>query len=85
MTTIHDPINDDTWMDHALCQDVDPGVFFPERGQPTAPAKRICAACPVRAECLSYAVDRYMTHGIWGGTSERERRQIRADRRRAAA
>ena len=65
------------WMAEAKCVDADPELFFPQRGESTAPAKAICQACPVRAACLDYALSINERNGIWGGTSERERRQIR--------
>ena len=65
------------WMDDALCAQVDPDLWFPERGGPGSPAKRICARCPVREQCLDENL--METHGFWGGMSERERR---AERRR---
>ena len=58
------------WMRQANCVDADPALFFPERGEPSAPAKAICLACPVRVECLNYALSINERHGIWGGTSE---------------
>ncbi|WP_051812804.1 WhiB family transcriptional regulator [Streptomyces sp. NRRL S-340] len=39
-------------------------------------AKSVCYRCPVRMECLSYALDRRMEHGVWGGMTERERRAL---------
>ena len=53
-------------------------------------AKRICAACPVRAKCLEYALSgadtwRGITTGIWGGTTPRERSRLRQARKAAAA
>ncbi|MCC7078652.1 MAG: WhiB family transcriptional regulator [Acidimicrobiia bacterium] len=65
------------WRRLARCRDRDPDVFFPGRGMSTAPAKAICASCPVRAECLEYALENREKYGIWGGKSERERRQLR--------
>ena len=65
------------WMRQANCVDADPALFFPERGEPSAPAKAICLACPVRVECLNYALSINERHGIWGGTSENERRVLR--------
>ena len=64
------------WMADAACQYVDPELHYPEKGGSTAPAKRICASCPVRVECLAYALDRRETWGVWGGLSERERHRL---------
>ncbi len=75
------PDEEPAWMKRALCAQVDPEAFFPERGGSTREAKRICAGCDVRAECLEYALVHDERFGIWGGLSERERRRIR----RAAA
>jgi WhiB family transcriptional regulator, redox-sensing transcriptional regulator len=58
-------------------------IFFPERGGSSKPARTICARCPVRAECLAYALEKGEAFGIWGGASERERRELRK-RQRAA-
>lgn len=65
------------WMRLANCVDADPAWFFPERGEPSGPAKAICMVCPVRVECLNYALSINERHGIWGGTSENERRVLR--------
>ncbi len=80
------------WAEQALCAQADPDTWFPEQGRHTltAKAKRICAACPVRAECLDYALTgadtwRGITTGIWGGTTPRERTQLRQARNGAAA
>lgn len=70
------------WMSESLCAQTDPETFFPEKGGTTRLAKRVCAACPVREECLAYAVDNQERHGIWGGLSERERRKLTPQSRR---
>lgn len=78
---------DRAWRTHAACRDMDPGIFFPTTGSDVAPAKAICAACPVAAQCGEYALGRNEDHGVWGGMSERERRRVRRQRsiaRRAA-
>lgn len=64
------------WHDFAACASADPEEWFPERGEPAALAKRICNRCPVREECLEYALAAGEKYGIWGGTTERERRRL---------
>lgn len=67
-----------TWHAQAACRGRGPDQFFPARGEPTAPARRICAGCPVTQQCLDAALEQgSRTPGIWGGTSERERRRDR--------
>lgn len=71
----------DDWRDLAACRDEDPELFFPvsELGpgaSQAARAKAVCARCPVRAQCLEYAVDNGLDHGIFGGTTESERRNL---------
>lgn len=68
------------WQDLAECQYSDPEIFFPEKGGSVRDPKRVCAVCPVRAECLEYALANHERYGIWGGLSERERRRILASR-----
>jgi WhiB family redox-sensing transcriptional regulator len=66
------------WMADALCREPQPGVsFFPARGEPLEPARAVCARCLVRQECLAYALADADLVGVWGGTSERERRRMR--------
>jgi WhiB family transcriptional regulator, redox-sensing transcriptional regulator len=65
-----------SWQDAARCAEVDPEIFFPERGGSVREAKRICRGCEVRAKCLAYAVDHGIAFGIWGGLSERQRRPL---------
>ena len=76
------------WRHRAACRDEDPELFFPVgKGGPTlrqiAEAKTVCRRCPVTAECLQEATERGL-EGVWGGTSEDERRRTsRAARRRS--
>ena len=65
------------WQQHALCAQTDPEAFFPEKGGSTREAKAVCQACPVREDCLEYALANDERFGIWGGMSERERRRLR--------
>ena len=80
---------DEDWMHHGNCRDESPARFFPSDGVGVERARRICASCPVRSNCLEYALVNRIDHGVWGGTSERERRRIlksrRADARSRAA
>lgn len=70
----------DNWRVRASCNGMDPEIFFPERGDNPNPAKAICANCQVKDECLEDAIANTERTGIWGGTSERERRRIRRRR-----
>ncbi|GAA1983348.1 WhiB family transcriptional regulator [Amycolatopsis minnesotensis] len=72
--------DDTSWKDRGLCAQTDPDAFFPEKGESTREAKRICLSCEVRTQCLEYALDRQERFGIWGGASERERRAIQKER-----
>ncbi len=66
-----------SWQDQALCAQTDPEAFFPEKGGSTREAKRVCASCDVRSDCLEYALANDERFGIWGGMSERERRRLK--------
>lgn len=71
------------WQDEALCAEVgDDDLWFPPKGGSTRTAKAICARCPVREPCLEYALANDDHFGIFGGTTERDRRRIRRERRR---
>jgi WhiB family transcriptional regulator, redox-sensing transcriptional regulator len=74
---LDEPVEEPDWQERALCAQTDPEAFFPEKGGSTREAKRICAGCEVRAECLEYALAHDERFGIWGGLSERERRRLR--------
>ena len=65
------------WTTDALCAQVDPELWFPEKGDQAREAKRLCAGCDVRVECLAYALAHRERFGVWGGTTERERRRMR--------
>ncbi|WP_456946824.1 WhiB family transcriptional regulator [Geodermatophilus sp. SYSU D00697] len=75
------PAGDESWRLDALCAETDPEAFFPEKGGSTREAKRVCAGCPVRSQCLEFALANDERFGIWGGLSERERRRLRLQRR----
>lgn len=66
------------WQNQAACAGMNPDLFFPDAGGAGAKAaKAICHVCPVEAECLQYALDNDERHGIFGGTTPRERQRLR--------
>jgi WhiB family redox-sensing transcriptional regulator len=65
------------WRAYAACAGSDPDLFFAAGALEHKLAKRVCRTCPVRAECLAYAMDEPVDHGVWGGLTERERRRFR--------
>jgi WhiB family redox-sensing transcriptional regulator len=67
---------DTTWMAAGNCANESPSLFFPSDGVGVEIAKRTCTDCPVKTQCLDYALEHRIDHGVWGGTSERERRRI---------
>jgi WhiB family redox-sensing transcriptional regulator len=77
------PDDDRDWRHDAAClHHVGTVDFFPARGESVKEAKAVCATCPVKAPCLEYALRFDVLCGVWGGLSERERRQLKRDRRR---
>ena len=49
-------------------------TMYPTRAAENAAALAICAGCSVRKECLQHALDNDERFGVWGGTTERQRR-----------
>lgn len=64
------------WRADALCAQIGTEMFFPEKNQSAEPARRICRMCPVRTECLRYALENREREGVWGGLSANERNQL---------
>lgn len=69
------------WQSRAACIGHDSDLWFPERGASIDEARDICWSCPVRLDCLQYALDHREIHGVWGGLSQRQLRRIRSKRR----
>ncbi len=72
----------DAWWGEAACRESEPELFFPISATAAsdtdiARAKGICASCPVRPQCLNYALHHCQEQGIWGGLTEDERRLLR--------
>jgi WhiB family redox-sensing transcriptional regulator len=73
-----------SWTDDAACRDSEGALFYPadsaerkeERLERELIAKRICASCGVREDCLEAALARHESYGIWGGLNEFERRGL---------
>jgi len=69
------------WRERAACRCADPDLFFPvsETGPSRLQiwqAKQICHACPVQWMCLAWALQHSVTDGIWGGSTQSERRAL---------
>jgi len=64
-------------MADGACRGTGTGAYFPNRGEPVARAKVVCAACAVRGECLAYALADDQLQGVWGGMSDADRRAMR--------
>lgn len=82
MTTVIIP----DWTERAACRGLDPELFYPVGSSGPAveqvdAAKAVCAGCPVRTECLDWALRTGEAHGVWGGTTPEERRFLRRDQR----
>jgi WhiB family transcriptional regulator, redox-sensing transcriptional regulator len=81
-------VNDD-WRQRAACRGRDTGVWFPSPSDRFAldVAKQVCASCPVRPDCLAYALTLeahdWPLFGVWGGLTAAERRHERVRQRRA--
>jgi len=76
---------DTSWMARGKCAVEPPETFFPSDGVGVIKARRICETCPVKEACLEYALANRVDHGVWGATSERQRRRILKERRRTRA
>lgn len=80
--------------DVPLCSEVDPELFFPQESEiagtvyshyvNAAAAKEVCDACPLKLKCLEYAMSTNEI-GIWGGTTELQRHNLKKSMRRKAA
>lgn len=73
-------VRPEPWMAGAACATTDPDMWFPLQGdQPTADrAKKVCRACPVREQCLEFALRTEQQTGIWAGLSPKSLRTLRS-------
>lgn len=70
-------MSDESWRERASCASVGGDLWFPEPTSTAHAAKKICSTCPVKRQCLAYALENNETEGIWAGTSPRERQALR--------
>lgn len=76
MNTLPDP----DWFVHGVCHSApNPDIFSPDRRSTGAEAKSYCGRCPVAEQCLRYALANKV-NGIWGGTTDADRRRLRGGR-----
>ena len=73
---------EEDWRLDAACRHTDPDLFFPVGTtgpaiEQIAAAKAVCRDCEVRGACLEFALATNQEAGVWGGTSEEERRKLR--------
>lgn len=71
-----DVADDRPWAAFAACVGEFGPKFFPQTRADERIALAICRTCPVQAECLDHAIEHKERHGVWGGTTERERRAM---------
>ncbi|MGC5341809.1 WhiB family transcriptional regulator [Streptomyces sp. DT24] len=79
----------ENWRMSAACRDEDPDLFFPIGSSGPAllqveEAKAVCRGCPVREQCLRWALENSQDSGVWGGLSENERRALKRRTRKTA-
>jgi WhiB family transcriptional regulator, redox-sensing transcriptional regulator len=93
LSMLNERWNDLDWRIDAVCRDLNPEIFFPigvtgQAIEQITVAKSHCATCPAKEQCLEFAVTTNQEYGVWGGTTEEERRalrrQWRAENRRAS-
>jgi WhiB family transcriptional regulator, redox-sensing transcriptional regulator len=71
------PILDERpWAVFAACKDEQGMIFFPQTKDEEAKALAICATCPVIEDCLDRALEMNERFGVWGGTTEKQRRKL---------
>lgn len=65
------------WRERAICKDSDPDAWYPTESSGYPDAERLCDPCPVKAECLQYALENDEQEGVWGGLRPRRRNKLR--------
>lgn len=70
------PTPPDVWQDLAACYGIDPDLFFPPSEDDAGPALAYCGSCSIREMCLAWALKNGERYGVWGGTTEQQRRRM---------
>jgi WhiB family redox-sensing transcriptional regulator len=80
------PLMKQSWRQQAACRGLDPAIFYPasDDDEESEAAQSVCAQCTVREACLEFALAVREKQGVWGGCTERDRRRIVRQRRRAS-
>ena len=78
----YDVVESANWREYAACRDTSPDLFFPigttgPAIEQIAQAKAVCRSCEAQSACLEFALSTNQDSGVWGGTSEEERRKLR--------
>jgi hypothetical protein len=76
LKAVNERHRDPAWRTRGLCQNVDPETFFPAPNEAADAAVALCRTCDVQGSCLAWALDVGDCHGVWGGTTPRERRAM---------
>ena len=76
LRAVRDRQDDGAWRTRGACQAVDPETFFPAPSEPADAAVALCRTCDVQGACLAWALEVGDCHGVWGGTTPRERRAM---------
>lgn len=84
LAELAESVRPEPWMADAACLGLDANLWFPTSGRPAdspraESALGICRRCPVASDCLSFAMARPELHGIWGATTDLERKRARAE------
>lgn len=64
------------WAVFAACKEEKSMKFFPQNREEEREALAICSICPVVEDCLQHALESNERFGVWGGTTERQRRKL---------
>jgi hypothetical protein len=76
LSAIDERRGDEAWRTRGACRTVDPETFFPAPNEPSGSAVALCGRCEVQGPCLAWALQVGDCHGVWGGTTPRERRAM---------